>query len=159
MRTIRPPLVAERRAQILERWTRRLPVEHADKDLSRAELRDHLPGFLEEMRTALRAEASAELQPADAAENSASSAHGLQRLRAGFDLAEVVHEYELLTECILDEVEAGRSISTQAFRRALRLLDQGRADAVSAYVARRDDELHRTHSQHVASSRTSCALP
>lgn len=144
-------LVAERRAQILERWTRRLSVEHADKDLSRAELRDHLPGFLDEVRTALRAEASADLEPQDGAENSASAEHGVQRLRAGFDLAEVVHEYELLTECILDEVEAvGRSISTQAFRRVLRLLDQGRADAVSSYVARRDDELHRAHSQHVA---------
>lgn len=144
-------LVADRRAQILERWTRRLSLEHANKDLSRAELRDHLPSFLDEVRTALRAEAGADLEPSDAAGNSASAAHGVQRLRAGFDLAEVVHEYELLTECILDEVEAiGRSVSTQAFRRVQRLLDQGRADAVSAYVARRDDELLRTHSQHVA---------
>jgi len=37
---------------------------------------------------------------------SASVEHGEQRLRVGFDLVEVIREYEILTDCILDEVEA-----------------------------------------------------
>jgi signal transduction histidine kinase len=38
-------LLAARRAEILERWTRRISREHADKDLSHGELWDHLPLF------------------------------------------------------------------------------------------------------------------
>jgi len=139
-------LLAQRRTEILERWTQRIGREHADKELSRGELWDHLPRFFDEVLAALRAEES----PQTAAEP-ASAAHGTQRLRVGFDLVEVIREYEILTECILDEVEAvGGSISTRAFRRVQTLLNAGRADAVAAYVARRDADVAREHSQHIA---------
>ena len=49
-------LLAERRVEILERWTQRIRWEHADKDLSRGELWDHLPRFFDEVLAALRAE-------------------------------------------------------------------------------------------------------
>ena len=38
-------LLADRRVEILERWTQRIGREHVDKELSRGELRDHLPRF------------------------------------------------------------------------------------------------------------------
>ena len=139
-------LLAERRTEILERWTQRIGREHTEKDLTRGELWDHLPLFFDEVLAALRAE---EMPQAD--EETASTAHGTQRLRVGFDLAEVVREYEILTECILDEVEAvGGAISTRAFRRVQGLLNAGRADAVTAYVERRDTDIAREHSQHIA---------
>jgi signal transduction histidine kinase len=139
-------LLAERRAEILKRWTQRTGREHADKDLSRGELWDHLPRFFDEVLAALRTE-----EVPDTIAPAASAAHGTQRLRVGFDLAEVIREYEILTECILDEVEAvGGSISTRAFRRVQALLNAGRAEAVSAYVERRDADVAREHSQHVA---------
>ncbi|MGB6605212.1 MAG: sensor histidine kinase [Steroidobacteraceae bacterium] len=145
------PLLAARRADILARWTQRISREHADKELSRGELWDHLPHFFDAVLAALRAEEG----PTDAARpatgNSASADHGTQRLRVGFDLGEVIREYEILTECILEEVEAiGASISIHNFRRVLRLLNAGRVEAVSAYVNRRDAEIARAHSQHVA---------
>jgi hypothetical protein len=49
-------LLAERRAEILERWTQRIGAEHPDKELSRGELRDHLPRFFDEVLVALHAE-------------------------------------------------------------------------------------------------------
>lgn len=143
-------LLADRRTEILERWTQRIAREHVEKDLSRGELWDHLPHFFDEVLAALRAEESASSDAAPA-ESGASSAHGSQRLRVGFDLAEVIREYEILTECILDEVEAvGGSISTRAFRRVQALLNSGRARAVSTYVDRRDAEMARAQSQHIA---------
>jgi signal transduction histidine kinase len=139
-------LLAERRAEILERWTQRIGAEHPDKELSRGELRDHLPRFFDEVLVALHAEEALE-----SGAPTASAAHGAQRLRVGFDLAEVIREYEILSECILDEVEArGGSISTRAFRRVQALLNAGRTDAVTSYIERRDAEVARTHSQHVA---------
>jgi signal transduction histidine kinase len=143
-------LLAERRVEILERWTRRIG-EQVDKELSRGELWDHLPHFFDEVLAALRAEEGSSPEAAASNGSTASVAHGTQRLRVGFDLAQVIREYEILTECILDEVEAvGGSISTRAFRRVQALLIAGRAQAVSAYIDRRDAEMTRTHSQHVA---------
>jgi signal transduction histidine kinase len=143
-------LLADRRVEILERWTRRIG-EHVDKELSRGELWDHLPHFFDEVLSALRAEEGSSPEAAASNGSTASVAHGRQRLRVGFDLAQVIREYEILTECILDEVEAvGGSISTRAFRRVQALLNAGRAQAISAYIDRRDVEMTRTHSQHVA---------
>jgi signal transduction histidine kinase len=143
-------LLAARRAEILERWTQRIGREHTDKELSRGELWDHLPYFFDEVLAALRAEEGLS-DNVPATTGGTASAHGSQRLRVGFDLAEVIREYEILTECILEEAEAiGGSISTRQFRRVLRLLNAGRVEALSAYVDRRDTEIARAHSQHVA---------
>jgi two-component system phosphate regulon sensor histidine kinase PhoR len=139
-------LLAERRVEILERWTQRIAWEHADKNLSHGELQDHLPLFFEQVLTALGV-----AETHDTVVPTASAAHGTQRLRVGFDLAEVIREYEILTECILDEVEAvAGSITTRAFRSVQALLNKGRAEAVSAYIERRDAEEAHAHSQHMA---------
>src|ERR1700730_9263348 len=144
-------LLADRRVEILERWTQRIGREHVDKELSRGELWDHLPHFFDEVLAVLRTEEGSSAEAAATNGSAASVQHGTQRLRVGFDLAEVIREYEILTECILDEVEAiGGSVSTRHFRRLMRLLNAGRVEAVSAYVDRRDTEIARAHSQHVA---------
>ena len=145
-------LLAGRRSEILDRWTRHIQREHADKELSRGELRDHLPSFFNEVLSALRNQEEAAAPTATASgENPSASAHGTQRLRDGFDLVEVIREYEILTECILSEVEsAGANISISAFRRLQRLLNAGRADAVAAYIRRRDADFAEAHSRHIA---------
>jgi signal transduction histidine kinase len=144
-------LLAERRGEILERWTHRIAWEHQDKELSRGELRDHLPLFFDKVLEALGAEGAFSADAPTSVRKAASAAHGAQRLRVGFDLAEVIREYEILTECILDEVEAvGGAVSMQALRRLQALLDGGRRHAVSAYIDRRDMEVRREHAQHVA---------
>jgi signal transduction histidine kinase len=140
-------LLAAKRAEILARWTRRIEREHADKELTAGELRDHLPAFFDQVLLAL----SGAEDSSEAVGKTPSAAHGTQRLRFGFDLVEVIREYEILTECILAEVNAvGGNIAIDAFKRVLRLLNAGRAEAVSAYISQRDIEVTRAHSQHVA---------
>src|ERR1700731_3687373 len=144
-------LLAARRAEILERWTQRIGREHEDKEMSRGELWDHLPHFFDEVLAVLRTEEGSSREAAAANGSAASAAHGTQRLRVGFDLVEVLREYEILTDCILDEVEAvGGTLWPGAFGRGQRLLTAGRPKAVSTYIDRRDMEMTRTHSQHVA---------
>jgi signal transduction histidine kinase len=117
--------------------------------LSRSELRDHLPRFFDEILAALRAGEGPETPTAG--EAGASTAHGEQRLRVGFDLAGVLREYQILSECILDEAEAaGGHFSVRTLRRVQALLEAGRIEAGSAYIERRDMEMTRAHSQHVA---------
>jgi signal transduction histidine kinase len=144
-------LLADRRVEILERWTQRIRWEHPDKDLSRGELWDQLPHFFDEVLGALHAPRGSKGGDTVADADTASVEHGTQRLRVGFDLAEVIREYEILTECILDEVNAVEgAISIEQLRRVLRLVNAGRVDAVSAYVERRGEDIARAHSQHVS---------
>jgi hypothetical protein len=87
-----------------------------------AELRDHLPRFFDEILAALRAGEGPETPTAG--EAGASTAHGEQRLRVGFDLAGVLREYQILSECILDEAEAaGGHFSVRTLRRVQALLE------------------------------------
>ena len=144
-------LLADRRGEILERWTQRIRWEHSDKDLSRGELWDHLPLFFAQVLAALGAEEDVQELVTASGGGSASAAHGTQRLRVGFDLAEVIREYEILTECILEEVESvGATISIGQLRRVLQLVNAGRTEAVTAYAERRDADITRAHTQHVS---------
>jgi signal transduction histidine kinase len=144
-------LLSERREDILTRWTQRISREHADKELSRGELWDQLPLFFDAVLEALRTPGAVQDGATAVDANPASVEHGAQRLRAGFDLVEVIREYEILTECILDEVNAIEgAITIEQLRRVLRLVNAGRVDAISAYVERRDEDIARAHSQHVS---------
>jgi len=146
-----PGLLEAQRNEILARWLGRISREHGDKELSNAELRDHLPNFFDQVLSALRASQTLVAQEETSEPPAASSAHGTQRLRVGFDVVEVVREYEILTECILDEIEAkGGAVSTHAFRRVQRLVNAGRAEAISAYIERRDAEAVDAHVRHIA---------
>lgn len=144
-------LLDERRVEILDRWTQRIRWQHTDKELSRGELWDHLPLLFDEVLGALSAEEDSGRNNAASNRGTASAAHGTQRLRVGFDLAEVIREYEILTECILEEVQAvGGTLSIGQLLRVLRLVNAGRADAVVAYGEQRERDITRAHSQHVA---------
>jgi hypothetical protein len=144
-------LLAARRSEILQRWTQRIAQAHADKALSSVEIWDDFPDFFDEVVAALRAGEGSSADAAPAEESTASVAHGAQRLRVGLNLPEMIREYEILTDCILDEVEAfGGTVSIPALRRVLALLNRGRTQAVAAYVDHRDAEIAHAHSQHVA---------
>ncbi len=144
-------LLASRRARILERWTQRIRWEQAPEGLTHGELWDHLPQILEEL---LAAFAEREGRPVDAAlpeQSPASARHGSQRLRVGFDVEQVVREYGILAEILVDEVEHAReALSHDEWRVALRSINTAIADAVAAYVRRRDEELRREAGRHVA---------
>jgi signal transduction histidine kinase len=81
----------------------------------------------------------------------AASRHGEQRLRVGFDVDEVVREYDLLGDTILRAADAaGVAVSIDQMRTLLRLLNAGTAEAVAAYVRRRDEEAKREAATHVS---------
>ncbi|MBV8854744.1 MAG: sensor histidine kinase, partial [Sinobacteraceae bacterium] len=141
-------LLAGRKEQILDRWIQRSGYVHHHERFSRQQLRDHLPQFLEEVAAAL-SEATA--SSSQRAPKHASTAHGVQRLRIGYDLVQVLREYELLADCLLEEVQSiGISLSMTQMRHLLGFLDEGRTAAATAYVSLRDQEIAEAHAQHVA---------
>jgi signal transduction histidine kinase len=76
--------------------------------------------------------------------------HGAQRLRLGFNVAEVVREYGTLHRCILELAdEASQPLTTHDQTVISRWLNAGLANAVSQYVNDRDAELHRQSAEHL----------
>ena len=134
---------------ILERWKARVLGRFVPESLPALELVDHFPQFLDEVIEALRA---LELGP-DAAEvedNTTAAGHGGQRLRLGFSLDAVVHEYDALREVIEDTaLDAGIALSFDETRCLTRSMTAGIAAAVTEYARQRDAELCRQHNEHI----------
>ena len=138
-------VLTERRGDLIIRWSDRLRGGSAGVPLLRAELLDHMPAFIDEVIRALYPEAIP-LPPSSAH----AEEHGEQRLRLGFDVAEVIREYGALHECILQIAgEAGLVVSLRDQGVVARLLNAGIADAVFQYVKHRDLEFERQASEHL----------
>jgi PAS domain S-box-containing protein len=91
-----------RREDIIQRWMARVAGRFAPEGLSRAELVDSLPDFLEEVVAALRrmyplGEGVPSPDVASVAEE-----HGRQRYRAGSNINAIVWEYGVLRDVLLE---------------------------------------------------------
>jgi hypothetical protein len=76
----------------------------AARDLDVPTLNDHIPELLDELIAALKAghtESVLDIELADG-----PKIHGAQRLRDGFDIVEVVAEYNILKETLLSIAES-----------------------------------------------------
>jgi signal transduction histidine kinase len=138
-------VLKERRSHLIARFGERIKSLVASASLPRAELLDHIPAFVDEIIQALHPSAIP-LPPMSAR----AEQHGEQRLGLGFDVGEVVREYGMLHECILEvAAEAGLDISRRDEGLVVKWLNAGIADAVAQYVKQRDLELHRQSSEHL----------
>jgi PAS domain S-box-containing protein len=131
-----------RREDIIHQWTERLREDLAPGPHSRASLRNHIEGYLQELAVVLH-RAGDEGTAAVPQRSAEARAHGSQRLCIGFDLTTLVHEYGVLHECILDQVaQTGVRISLAEVRLLVSSTIHGIAEAVDAYTRQRDEAQH-----------------
>jgi signal transduction histidine kinase len=139
--------LTRQRAEILERWTRRVVSDLDGGDLSRVKLLDHMPAFIDDIVECLARRPSPDTDGVARSENAPE--HGRERLRIGFDVDEVVREYGILGDVVLQVVEAsGIELRPRDVRVFHAMLNRGAADAVQAYVHRRDEETQRQSARH-----------
>ncbi|HMF40434.1 MAG TPA: HAMP domain-containing sensor histidine kinase [Polyangia bacterium] len=133
-----------RRELVVACWNTKIRAA-VGASLSNAELLDRIPDFVDEIIAALYPDAI----PLPSTSGNAEE-HGAQRLRLHFDVAEVVREYGLLHECIIEIArDAGAEISLGEQQVISRWLNNGIADALAQYVKRRDQEQERQRSEHL----------
>jgi signal transduction histidine kinase len=138
-------LLRTRREELLSCWMDRTRGAVGSASLPRAELLDRMPAFVDEITAALYPGAL----PLPPSSGSAEE-HGEQRLRLGFDVAEVIREYGLLHECILALARAVElTVGAPEQEVIARWLNNGIADAIAQYVRQRDVELQRQTSEHL----------
>jgi two-component system, OmpR family, phosphate regulon sensor histidine kinase PhoR len=141
-------LIRRERDTLLAQWreeVRRLPVAH---ELDVPTLNDHIPDLLEELADELEAHTD-ESMVGELKKNSVI--HGLDRLRLGFDVEEVVSEYNALRGVIQDLIERHElSLRGPVNRTINRVIDMSIGLAVKTYAAQKALEIQQRREEHLA---------
>src|SRR6185295_5101359 len=93
-------LIRDQRDKLLASWRRQVRLLPGAANLDTPTINDQVPELLDDLANALRTET----ENADA--NAISVEHGLLRWEAGFDVKEVVTEYNILRQCLQDAAES-----------------------------------------------------
>ena len=98
----------------------------------REQLRNELPGFLTQMAHELASHG----QPRQQQRTAAARSHGRQRWQAGWELQEVVQDYQLLRMVLLDILNAqlDRKLNLQEIQAMGLFLDDAIQSAITRYV-------------------------
>ena len=142
-------LIRRERDALLSRWREQVRQLPSAKHLDTPTLNDHVPALLDELATAFQL-VSDETIPEALLEGS-PPVHGLQRHQDGFDIVEVVAEYNILRGCIHDLAEGhGLSLQGKAFHILNRVLDEAIGLAVQTFATRQALEVQRRREEYLA---------
>src|SRR5690242_6684345 len=92
-------LIRSQRQALLANWREQVRQLPGAAGLDTPTINDEVPQLLDNLAEALR-DANEEREP-----NAISAEHGLLRWQAGFDVTEVVAEYNILRQCLQDAAE------------------------------------------------------
>jgi signal transduction histidine kinase len=134
---------------LLLQWRQQVRALPSAHDLDVPTLNDHIPGLLEELVCALKSKSDETI--AEALLDGSPPAHGLQRLKDGFDLEEVVAEYNILRGSIHDlATRQGLSLQGAPFHILNRILDGAIGAAVQTYATQRAVDVQQRREEYLA---------
>lgn len=150
MKTLRQLATAilEERELILVRWREQVKALPSAAKLDTPTLNDHIPGWIAELASGLITASEVVDGDTDA---SSPLAHGLQRFEDGFDIEEVVAEYNILRDCIHELGEGhGVALVGQDRRFVDKYFDDAIAAAVKAFAECQAREVQRRRTEYLA---------
>jgi signal transduction histidine kinase len=140
--------IFEERDALLIQWRDQVRTLPSAAKLDMPTLNDHIPGWLAELAACL---VTASEAPEGGNANVTPLAHGLQRFEDGFDIEEVVGEYNMLRNCFRDLVERRGMVITGEARRFLdKFFDDAIATAVKAFAETQAREVQRRRTEYLA---------
>jgi signal transduction histidine kinase len=142
-------LIKRERTALLARWREQVKQLPSAKHLDVPTLNDHIPALLDELSAALES-VSDESIPEALLEGS-PPVHGIQRQQDGFDIVEVVAEYNILRGCIHDLAEQhGQTLHSTAFHILNRVLDEAIGLAVQTFATQQALDVQRRRDEYLA---------
>ena len=142
-------LIKRERAHLLSQWREQVRLLPSAKHLDTPSLNDHVPPLLDELATAFQ-QAAAKTIPKPLIQGSPPM-HGLQRYHDGFDMVEVVTEYNILRACIHDLAEShGLSLQGEAFHILNRVFDEAIGLAIQTFSTQQALHLQRRRDEYLA---------
>lgn len=142
-------LIHAERETLLTRWRTQVRELPSAKNLSTPTLNDHIPDLLLELARALRLKSETTIS--QALIEGTPPAHGMQRLQDGFDIEEVVAEYNILRGCIHDLADKNHlTLQGNSFHIVNRVLDQAIGLAVQTFAAQQALEVKRRREEYLS---------
>lgn len=141
-------LVRQERHGILAAWRAQVKTLPSARHLDTPTLNDHIPGLISELAVAL--DSGSEQTIAEALVEGTPPAHGVQRYQDGFDIDEVVAEYNILRGCVHDLADSNDLLlQGEPFRVLNRVLDGAIGVAVQAFAAQQAREVQRRRDEYL----------
>lgn len=139
-------LIRREASALLSNWRAEVRKLPSAAQLDVPTLNDHIPLFLTELADAFHARSLSEVL-----KDGVSPSHGLQRVEDGFDISEVVAEYNILRNCIHDLADQyGVSLKGESLRILNGALDGAIALAVQKFSAQKALEVQRRREEYLA---------
>ena len=133
----------------MSQWRQEVTQLPSAQNLDTPTLNDHIPSLLEELAVALTSRSDETI--AEALVEGSPPAHGLQRVEDGFDIEEVVAEYNILRECIHDLADRNNlNLQGKPFHIINRVLDGAIGLAVQTFATQRALEVRRRREEYLA---------
>ena len=134
---------------VLSRWREEVKRLPSGKTLDVPTLNDHIPDLIREIAAALQSMDDETIVEALLAKSPPE--HGIQRLADGFNVTEVVAEYNILRGCIHDlAMQNGVALTRMPFHIINRVLDGAIGLAVDAYSKQRATEIQQRRDDYLA---------
>jgi len=141
-------LLERERDLLLARWREQVKKLPSARHLDTPTLNDHIPTFLEELAAAFRHGGDESIVEALV---DSPAGHGVQRLGEGFDIVEVVAEYNILRATIYDLAEQrGLGLTGTAFHILNRVLDGAIGLSVQTFAEQQALEVKRRREEYLA---------
>jgi two-component system phosphate regulon sensor histidine kinase PhoR len=142
-------LIKRERDRLLDQWRGQVRQLPSAKHLDVPTLNDHVPALIDELEAALTAVCERTIP--EAVVDGTPPAHGIQRYIDGFDIVEVVAEYNILRACIHDlALSNGLSLQGRAFHILNRVLDESIGLAVQTFATRQALEVQHRREEYLA---------
>ncbi|HEY4073365.1 MAG TPA: HAMP domain-containing sensor histidine kinase [Herbaspirillum sp.] len=141
-------LIKLERDDLLSRWRAQVRELPSAAGLTTPTLNDHIPSLLTELANAF--ESSADASIPETLAHGTPPAHGLQRLQEGFEIVEVVAEYNILRGVIHDMASSHNlTLQGRPFHILNRVFDSAIGLAVQTYSTHRALEIQQRRSDYL----------
>ena len=142
-------LIQREREPLLARWREQIRALPSAQHLDVPTLNDHVPQLIDELAAALKGRADETIP--EALSEASPPAHGMQRVQDGYDIEEVVAEYNILRGCIHDLAQAnGLALQGEPFHILNRVLDGAIGLAVKTFATARALEVRSRREEYLA---------
>ena len=142
-------LIREKHEDLMQLWRSKVQRASGARNLDTPEAATHIAALLDDIAAALLKGKKKSLMALPVDE--ATEVHGVQRFHQGFNLIEVVADYNALREAIQEFAEANRITVTGRVRAILdRILDKAIGVAVQTYSEQKTLEIQRQRQEHLS---------
>jgi signal transduction histidine kinase len=143
-------LLNAHRHEIERRWMARVKTMLGRHQLPEPELRDSVPDYIEALVRALRVVDDRALEERGGGEwDQIARQHAITRVRLGFDVDEVLREFNILRQEILAVLGERTTLTQGQIERIVDLISGAVSASVKSYVESRDYQSRREQAEHV----------